>query len=71
MSRRAEWSDIETVPPSSWGPGGGYRIFCPGGCDLARARGYAPIWGHRYIFHTKTSALAEWRRDHPKNGDSK
>ena len=66
---RATWADIERVSPNNHGPGGGWRIFCPGGCDLARERGGAPIWGHRYLFHTKTTALEEWRREHPAGGD--
>ena len=69
MSARARWQDIEPVRPGAFGPGGKWRIFCAGGCDLARERGYIPIMGHQYLFHTKTSALAEWRREHPRNTD--
>lgn len=67
---RATLADVERVAPSNWGPGGGYRIFCPGGCDLARERGGPPIWGHRYLMgYNKRTALAEWRREHPRESD--
>lgn len=57
---RAAWEDIETVAPSNWGPGGGYRIPCGGECGLPYAR------QHRYILMTKTEALAAWRDEHPR-----
>jgi len=69
---RATWSDIEPVSPSNWGSGGGYRIFCAGGCKRSKELGYISVWGHRYIFHTKTKALAAWREAHPReNGENK
>jgi hypothetical protein len=67
VTARATWADIETVEPNNYGASGGYRIFCPGGCDLARRNGYAPVWGHRYAYgYTKTTALQDWRAQHPK-----
>ena len=63
---RAAWEDIETVAPSNWGPGGGYRIPCGGGCQVSRDLGYVSVWGHRYLLMTKTEALAAWREGHPR-----
>jgi hypothetical protein len=69
MTARATWADIEKVAPNNYGPGGGYRIFCPGGCDMARGLGYVPVWGHRYAYgYTKTTALESWRESHPRGG---
>jgi len=36
---RARWSDIEPVSPNNWGAGGGYRIFCAGGCERSEELG--------------------------------
>jgi hypothetical protein len=70
---RPTLQDVETVAPSNWGPGGGYRIECPGGCEEARRRGYVSVWGHRYLYgYTKKEALTQWRADHPReNGGNK
>lgn len=65
--KRATLADVEAVGPNNYGPGGGYRIFCPGDCDLARQRGGAPIWGHRYAYgYNKRTALEAWRNEHPR-----
>lgn len=68
---RPTLADVERVPISTWGAGGGYRIACDGTC-VAYEAGLVSVWGHRFLFSNKKDALAAWRREHPrKNGVTK
>lgn len=67
---RATLADVERIRVNNWGAGGGFRIFCPGGCESARR------WGkpleHTYHGYTRNEALTQWRADHPReNGGNK